>query len=255
VAVKPGASASGSTLLGQNWDWLGTQRASLVLLRIRETDGSSCLTLTEAGMLAKIGLNDRGFGVCLNILRSTLDGRKPGVPVHPLLRSLLKCGSVEESVAFASALTFGASSNAHCADAAGDAAGLEFSPEGLRVVRGDGGTVCHTNHFLSHEGARSQAALAPSLSTVPRLERANALAGGAKARLGVADLQRILRDETAGLLSICRRPDPGVIAELRLETVASVVMDLGALVMYVAPDVPTLTQYVPVTLASEAVPA
>ena len=253
IAVTPASSATGTTLLAQNWDWLGTQRAALVLLRIRETDGSACLTLTEAGMLAKIGFNDRGFGVCLNILRSTLDGSKPGVPVHPLLRSLLKCGSVNEAAAFASRLSFGASSNAHCADAGGDAAGLEFSPEGLHVVRGERGTVCHTNHFLSVDGARSQAALAPSLSTLPRLARATALVGEAGGRIGIADLQRILRDETDGFLSICRRPDQGVVAELRLETVASVVMDLGALVMHVAPNLPTLAQYAPVGLAAEAV--
>jgi hypothetical protein len=38
-----------------------------------------------------------------------------------------------------------------------------------------------------------------------------------------------------------------------METVASVVMDLGARVMHVAPDVPSQVDYVPVALG-EAVP-
>jgi hypothetical protein len=42
---------------------------------------------------------------------------------------------------------------------------------------------------------------------------------------------------------------------MRIETVASVVMDLGAQVMRVAPDVPTLTAYQPVALRVEPVPA
>src|SRR5450759_4732669 len=136
VAVKPAQSTTGTTLLAQNWDWLGAQRAALVLLRVRNADGASCLTLTEAGMLAKIGLNSRGFGVCLNILLSTDDGAHPGVPVHVLLRALLERDSVADAVAFATKLSFGASSNVLCADASGDTAALEFSPRGLEVGRG-----------------------------------------------------------------------------------------------------------------------
>lgn len=250
VAVKPAASAAGGTLLAQNWDWLGAQRAALVLLRIREADGRAGLTLTEAGMLAKIGMNDRGFGVCLNILRSEDDGSRPGVPVHVLLRVLLRCASVPEAVEVASRTAFGASSNVLCADASGDSAALECAPRGLHVVRGAGATLCHTNHFIAPGAAAAAAALAPSLSSVPRLERAEALADAFPGPVGVADLQRLLRDETAGFLSICRRPDPALAPEVRLETVASVVMELGRGVMHVAPDVPSLAPFVPVSLAS-----
>jgi isopenicillin-N N-acyltransferase like protein len=248
VAVKPAQSTTGTTLLAQNWDWLGAQRAALVLLRVRNADGASCLTLTEAGMLAKIGLNSRGFGVCLNILRSSDDGAHPGVPVHVLLRALLERDSVADAVAFASKLSFGASSNVLCADAAGDTAALEFSPRGLDVVRGADAALCHTNHFLAADAARHQASLAPSLSTVPRLARITALTGAHKGRFSPADLQRMLRDESDGYLSICRRPDPSLAPEACIETVASVVMDLGERVMHIAPDVPSRVDFVPVAL-------
>ncbi len=253
IAVKPAQSTTGTTLLAQNWDWLGAQRAALVLLRSTESDGSACLTLTEAGMLAKIGVNSHGFGVCLNILRSSDDGTQPGVPVHVLLRALLKRRSVNDAIAFAAKLTFGASSNVLCADAAGDTAALEFSPRGLHVIRGADAALCHTNHFIAAEAAKHQASLAPSLSTYPRLDRINALAGAQKGRFSPQDLERMLRDETQGFLSICRRPDPSVAPEACMETVASVVMDLGARVMHVAPDVPSLTRYEPVGLAGEPV--
>jgi isopenicillin-N N-acyltransferase-like protein len=254
VAVKPAQSTTGTTLLAQNWDWLGGQRAALVLLRVRNAGGASCLTLTEAGMLAKIGFNSRGFGVCLNILRSSDDGSHTGVPVHVLLRALLDRDSVADAVAFASTLRSGASSNVLCADAAGDTAALEFSPRGLEVVRGADAALCHTNHFLAPAGARHQAALAPSLSTVPRLARITALTGAHQGKFSPADLQRMLRDEAHGYLSICRRPDPSFAPEVRIETVASVVMDLGQRVMHIAPNVPSQVDYVPVALA-EAVPA
>ena len=253
IAVRPAASATGGTLLAQNWDWLGAQRGALVLARIRESDGAHCLTLTEAGMLAKIGLNDRGFGVCLNILRSQHDGKQPGVPVHVLLRALLKRSGVKDAIAFASKRSFGGSSNILCADVAGDAAALELAPSGLYVVPAEDGTLCHTNHFLAPAARSREATLALSLSSIPRLERARALVGAMPAKLGVADLQRMLRDEADGYRAISREPDPALPEEARIESVASVIMELAAGVMHVAPDVPSRTAYAPVQLRALAV--
>ena len=253
IAVPRNASSTRGSLLAQNWDWLGAQRGALVMLRVRQSDGPACLTLTEAGMLAKIGFNEHGFGVCLNILRSSSDGQHTGTPVHPLLRALLDCRSVDEAIGFARGLAFGASSNVLCADASGAAANLEFSPAGLQVVLGEGAALCHTNHFLSEEGERGQNALAPSLSSVPRLMRARELVDG-RSSIGVADLKQVLRDESDGLLSICRRPDPALPAEARIESVASVIMELETGKMHVAPGIPALVDYETVVLA-EAVPA
>lgn len=248
IAVAPAGSAGGGTLLAQNWDWVGAQREAMVVLRIPEGDAPACLTLTEAGMLAKIGLNAAGVGVCLNILRSIFDGTQAGVPVHVLLRALLKRKSVRDAVEFCSALAFGGSSNILMADRGGELASLEFSPRGLRVVRGQGATLCHTNHFVHPEAAGWQATQLPNLSTEARLDRARWHAA-ARARHGIEDLQRLLRDESADLLSICRKPDPSLPPEAQIETVASVIMDLARGVMHVAPDVPSRADYQPVALA------
>ena len=264
IAVSPAASATGETLLAQNWDWLGSQREALILLRVREGTGSAgadaaCLTLTEAGMLAKIGLNSFGVGVCLNILRSVFDGApkdgKPvGIPTHVLLRALLQRSSVRDAVEFASRLSFGGSSSILMADRGGEAVGLEFSPKGLRVVRGDGATLCHTNHFVHPEAAGWQATQVSNLSSGPRLERAQQHAA-ARPKHGVEDLKRLLRDDSAGLLSICRKPDPSLPPEAQIESVASVIMELSRGVMHVAPDIPSQADYQPVALVAEAIPA
>jgi isopenicillin-N N-acyltransferase-like protein len=201
-------------------------------------------------MLAKIGLNSHGFGVCLNILRSRDDGTHPGVPVHVLLRALLRHRSVADAVEFAGKLSFGASSNLHCADVSGDCAGLECSPRGLYVVRGQGATLCHTNHYLCTEPQAWENALAESLSTRPRLVRAEAIVAGMK-RISLAELQGVLRDESDGLLSICRRPDPSLAPELRIESVAGIVMELDQRVMHVAPDIPSKTDFRAVALERE----
>ena len=61
-------------------------------------------TLTEFGVLAKIGVNDAGLGVMLNMLHHGADDQRPvgepriGFPVHVLLRTLLEdCASVDEA--------------------------------------------------------------------------------------------------------------------------------------------------------------
>ena len=52
----PEASADGVLLHGQNWDWRAECAETGVVLRIRRDDGPDILTFTEAGGLARSGL-------------------------------------------------------------------------------------------------------------------------------------------------------------------------------------------------------
>jgi len=90
----------------------------------------------------------------------------------------------------------------------------------------------------------------PSFSSQPRLECARRHAAGAT-RLGIPDLQGLLRDESDGFLSICRRPDSSLPAQERIESVASVIMELARGILHVAPGVPSQTDYRSVALAAE----
>ena len=65
MGVTAAASRTGQAWLAQNWDWMGRQREALVLLHIQGPSGQSITTLTEAGMLAKIGINQSGFALGL----------------------------------------------------------------------------------------------------------------------------------------------------------------------------------------------
>lgn len=241
LAVLPAASRDGKTWLAQNWDWIGAQREALVLLRVTDEHGRRLLTLTEAGMLAKIGLNDHGLGVCLNILRSTDDGQVPGVPVHVLLRHLLGCDDVAAASAVAESLQHGASSNILVADRGGHAGSIELSPRGVAVLSPQEGTLAHTNHFLDAAQAVHAAALSPLASTEQRL--ACALDHASRAPLGRDDLFAMLSDTTGGDFAVSRFPDLEQPPEVRIESVAGVVMDLDGHVMWVAPDVPARAEF------------
>ncbi len=238
VAVLPEASRDGRTWLAQNWDWTGDQRAACVLLRIDAPDRPAVLTLTEAGMLAKIGLNSAGLGVCLNMLRSRLDGQHPGVPVHVLLRALLGQPDVPAAVALARRAGAGASSNLLCADRAGRAISIELTPEAIGLIAPAGGLLVHTNHCLDPATAALATPVDPVSGTLPRYARAEALLRAQIGRIDRETLTALLRDEDGGLRAICRRPDPRLPAPARAETVAGVVMDLEGRSLDVAPGLP-----------------
>jgi isopenicillin-N N-acyltransferase-like protein len=240
MAVAPQASAGGQTWLAQNWDWLGRQRQALVLLHSRNEAGQRFTTLTEGGMLAKIGMNPQGFALGLNILRSLGDGLRPGVPVHVLLRHLLGCASIAavraELARIGQTLGFGAASNIPCADAQGEVACFEVAPSGWGEVQPTRGVVVHTNHFVCESLLTEQAPLGLALSSQPRL--ATAQQHAAQKDIDQTALEKFLRDESDGYLSICRSPDMAQAPEGRVESVAGVIMNTTMCQMWVAPDVP-----------------
>ena len=256
MGVTAAASSTGQAWLAQNWDWMGRQREALVLLHTQGPSGQSITTLTEAGMLAKIGINQSGFALGLNILRSNRDGSRLGVPVHVLLRHLLDCRSVAharerlQALQSDSGLGFGAASNVPCADAEGQAACFEVSPAGWAEVTPTDGVVVHTNHFVCESLLAEQAPMGPGLSSHNRLSTAGQHA--LKTPIGQADLEHFLRDESDGFLSICRNPDPSVPPESRVESVAGIIMQTQPPAMWVACDVPSRVAFVSVPLAAAA---
>lgn len=257
MAVAPSASHNGHAWLAQNWDWLGRQRQALVLLHSHTPQGTPFVTLTEGGMLAKIGMNAHGFALGLNILRSHDDGRRPGVPVHVLLRHLLglpTLAAVRQALDhIGRTLGFGAASNIPCADASGEVACFEVAPAGWAELRPDHGVVVHTNHFVCDSLLGAQAPMGLTLSSQPRLATAGRHANARP--LDRAALESFLRDESDGHLSICRSPDPQLPPEGRVESVAGIVMDTATREIWIAPDVPSRCAFERIDTAGLKTPA
>jgi isopenicillin-N N-acyltransferase-like protein len=248
AAAQPSATATGATVLAQTWDWQGDQRAACILLRVRAGGEPELLTLTEAGILAKIGLNSAGVAVGLNLLRSAIDGREVGMPVHVLLRKMLQARGFAEARAMAEVAPASGSTSITLASADGGLVSLEITPAGVAEVPAQGGVLAHANHCLDAGAAAGECPINPALTTtVERHGRAWELlhAGGA---LSVADFQAILRDHDGDPRCICRHPDMRLAPVDRGESVCGVVIDLGARVMHVAPDVPCTVAFTPVAL-------
>lgn len=250
VAATGAATGSATPLLGQTWDWYGNQRAACLLLHIVEPGRPTILTLTEAGIIGKIGLNSAGLGVSLNILFSQSDGQVPGLAVHVLLRRILQTRSVDEALAIANEARAAASSCVTVADIGGAALSLEVTPQGVGILEPDQGVLVHTNHCVTEPVRHDQRQLlaTTAASSTARFDRAHALLAAAYGQIDSDTLKTVLRDHADAPTCICRHPIVGVDPLEQVESVTAVVMDLAAGMMHVAPGIPCEVPFTPVTL-------
>jgi isopenicillin-N N-acyltransferase like protein len=256
IGVLPGRSARGSLLLAQNWDWHPGLAASLVLWTIHRPGGRWLTTLTEAGLVAKIGLNSSGVGVMLNILTSSRDGGVGGLPVHALLRLLHECDDMRSAlllirqakVTASSCITIG------CAGRGAAEAGLvsaELSPGGHALIWPEDGVLLHTNHFRSGPPAGQDLYVRDWPDTVTRLASLRDDVEGSGA-VSAAQLQAALRSHQDGPLSVCcHGEDAGQFAD-KAATLASVILDLDRPEMLVAAGQPCTGDYLPVRVLAGA---
>lgn len=248
AAATGAATAGNTTLLAQTWDWQGDQRAACVLLRVRAPGEPELLTMTEAGMVAKIGLNSAGVAVSLNLLRSLDDGREVGMPVHILLRKMLQAPNFAAARAAADLVPPSGSSCITLASAAGELLSLEVTPSGVAEVLPEAGLLAHANHCVDAGAIAGECALEPTSTSRERAGRAWELLRAGRGQVDVAALQAILRDHADDPRCICRHPNMAVPRLDRGESICGIVLDPGARVMHVAPDVPCTVPFTAVAL-------
>jgi isopenicillin-N N-acyltransferase like protein len=170
--------------VSQNWDW-HPDVVPLVWV-VEQPGGRWFATLTEAGIVGKIGLSSAGLSFGLNFLRCSLDGGLDGVPIHVLLRLLLdRTETLDDAVSLLASARVSASS-CITVGSADEVVAVELSPGGARVLRSP--EVLHTNHFLAGPPSGTDLEVAEDPSTIERLR---ALESGAS-----LDAVRCLDDPT-----------------------------------------------------------
>lgn len=252
-AVTPSRSADGHMLLGQNWDWVPFAREVCVLLEVQRDDKPSFATIVEAGMLAKVGLNDAGLGLCTNTLVSERDANRPGVPYHVMLRALLDADSVETAQRILGSVERALSANYLIADKSGRAMNFETIAGGqteIYATAPEDGLIAHSNHFLAPAFRPIDAFIANSPHSVTRLADLRDELSEA-GRPTVARLQAALRSHRHAPNGVCSHPDPAAHPLYARTTVASFVADLTADTFWFTDGPPCVGDYVRHTLRSE----
>lgn len=246
-AVLPQASADGHTLIGQNWDWLPHCFETVIVLEVEQEDGPDLVTVVEAGLLAKTGMNSSGIGLATNALVTDLDRGEPGVPYHVLLRAILDCETLSDAYAVLMERPRASSANYLIAHRDGIAVDVEAAPgdfSRLALVFPEGGVLLHTNHFLALPPGLKDVSLWAMPDSPFRLERLrDAVATAASDGLTLERLGAMLADHANYPSAVCCHPDRRARPADQGATVASVLMDLDARCLWLADGYPCTTPY------------
>lgn len=214
----------------QTWDWYTDMAENWLEWTIPFPDGRRVVTLTEYGIVGKIGANRNGVGVLFTMLHHGDDGIDVGVPVHVIARRILDtAATVEAGLEVAGAASTSASTSVTLVGArrAGKAAvSVELWPGGPGQVGPTAeGLLVRTNHFLSDPARRGD--LSP-FSPSDTLARFLVLRQGLRPYRGRATAEQVLavmNDHTGG---VCCHPDPLSGPGPYHATLATVSLDLAA---------------------------
>ena len=216
----PEASADGTLLHGQNWDWRADCAETGVVLRIRRDDGPDILTFTEAGGLARSGLNSAGIGLTANALECDRDyQRGTGVPLPFIRRKVLESAYLAQAVRTIFATpklgsNHMAVSHARIDGGGGEAFGFECAPDETFWLAPERGVYVHANHWIA-EAARAKVkdtGLAETPCSIYRdkrvREQLTRKLDGGRGRLTLEDFRQAFFDDYASPWSVCRPPRP-----------------------------------------------
>jgi isopenicillin-N N-acyltransferase-like protein len=224
LAAMPEATASGAMLLGQNWDWNPQLMDSTVILEIEQESKPGVVTVTEAGIVGKIGLNSAGLGACLNILKSPLG--QVGVPIHVLMRGILNSERFGDAIFKIASMNRGSTNNCLIAHRDGAIMDFEMAPEVMDFLYPTDGVLVHTNHFTSERLKPLDANLSQFPDSLLRYGRAKQKFTARSGKISTADFKEIFRDHLNHPDAICRHPDPRDPELEQVQTVASIIMNL-----------------------------
>jgi isopenicillin-N N-acyltransferase-like protein len=242
-----GREEGGRVRLAQTWDWHPELAPARVIVTTAAPGRPWFTTVTEAGILAKLGLNAGGLACGLNFLSCSADGGLDGIPIHILLRVLLeRCGTAVEALGLLLGAPVSASSCVTVAvrEPGGTALfAVELSPGGPAVVWPDpDGWLVHTNHFVVPPARGEDTEPRTNPGTLLRrrhLERA--------VRAGM-ESERALAEHFPAGEPVCNHGDRGAPWADQYETLLAVAMEPGAPALRVAAGPPCRCPFEPVAL-------
>jgi isopenicillin-N N-acyltransferase-like protein len=180
-----------------------------VVLRIRRDDGPDILTFTEAGGLARSGLNSAGIGLTANALECDRDyQRGPGVPLPFIRRKVLESAYLAQAVhTIFSTPRLGSNHMAvsHCE---GEAVGFECAPDETFWLAPDRGLYVHANHWIA-DSARAKVkdtGLAETPCSIYRDKRVREHLAPKRGKLTLEDFRSAFFDDWGSPWSVCRPP-------------------------------------------------
>jgi isopenicillin-N N-acyltransferase-like protein len=202
TAFALGAEATGSGgVAGQNWDNDPAMDPFTVVLTRRPEDAPAFMSVTQAGLIAYLGVSDAGIGLCMNTLPAP--ARRYGVPHYFTVRGIYEARSLDEAVRAVRRAQRAIPANVLLATPQGPA-DLEITADDVHVLRDDDGAVTHTNHCVHPDLAPINDDFPELIQSGPRKCRVDELLTAAPRPVTRESLQAILSDHQDHPCSICR---------------------------------------------------
>jgi isopenicillin-N N-acyltransferase-like protein len=238
LAIDGTGPIQGNGLVAQNWDNDPALDPFTIVLTRRPAGKPAMMTLTQAGLIAYIGFNEAGVGLCLNTLPAP--ARRVGVPHYFTVRKIYESNSLAGAVRAVEVAARAIPANIMMITPQGPA-DLEITLDGVRVLRNEKAKhITHTNHCLHPELANVNAQFPELIQSHARQSRIAQLIES-----GTSDLkcvQHALADHDRYPYSICRHAndDP---ATGFWQTVFSVIIEPGKRRMHVTRGTPCEKPY------------
>ena len=239
-AILPEGTAGGHPIIGQNWDWKVGCTETVVVLEAIQDVGPRYVTVVEAGLLAKTGLNSFGIGLATNALVSDLDRGEPGLPYHVVLRAILDSRNLTDALDAVQHHARSSAANYMVMSREGMAVDMETAPgdhSNVWLNWPDPDQLVHTNHYVCETG-RKDVMRWYSPDSPFRHRRASVLLGDNRGRVHPAQLQAMLRDHVNAPSGICTHPDRSMHELDQDMSVVAVIYDLASSTMWIADGQP-----------------
>ncbi len=240
MAVTSDRTGGETTYIGQNWDWKLKVLGGVILLRIKQDNLPDIATMTEAGIVGKIGCNSAGIGVCFNAL--SVNDTPHGVPVHIILRAIMEQKNFAKAMEVVSSSEIGCPANIMIASEYGEAIDFEVGIGDFDALYPADGILTHTNHYKSlrlPKYNQNDIAKYKFPDTFIRLGRADYIIRNIKSDIGFEDIKKVFTNHTDSSCSICHHVDSGD----EIGTVFSIIMDLSSKGFYVSFGRPCENEY------------
>lgn len=229
LGVTAAACVDGHIRVAQNWDYPVAAGEAVVVLEVESSDEPFLVTIVEAGLLAKTGMNEHRVAMVTNALITDGGPAPDGLPYHFVLRAILESRSASAAIGAVAGNRRASAANYLIADADGVVFDLESAPgdhRHVRILEPQVGVIAHANHFV--EDPREASDAAPGMWTDSWVRRQR-VETGLTERAGAITpdvIQACLRDHAGRPYSVCRHPDPALPADQRSQTHFSVIYDL-----------------------------
>lgn len=227
VLALPGATRDGRLLHAQNWDWKYECAETAVVLKVLRDDGPDVLTFTEAGGLARHGMNAAGISLTANYLESDRDYRNLGVPLPFIRRKALEQSSAQAAMRLIYAVPKSCANNMMVAHCEGVAIDFECAPDETFMVFPRDGLMVHANHFQSPVALSKlvEKGVPNMPDSIYRDLRVDALVRPHLGRITRETLAMGLFDDFGSPWAVCRPPSPSRLTGNLSATVATIIME------------------------------